>query len=152
MVLNEAQVKEFKDNGYMVGPMSQLECYMYHYVKEQGLRFELPYQERIKRHGAQLANRMHEVGIDWWEKQLEEYNQKLTQLDGEAEKLIQEYIKQGEEARGIHKSTRHKGTASSAERCAPAACPVNANYHPPPSCNCHSLIACLLPTAQLPSC
>ncbi len=33
------------------------------------------------------------------EKQLEEYNQKLTQLDGEAEKLIQEYIKQGEEAK-----------------------------------------------------
>ncbi len=63
----------FKDNGYMIGPMSQLEWYMYHYVKEQGLRFELPYQERIKRHGAQLANRMHEVGIDWWEKQLEEY-------------------------------------------------------------------------------
>ena len=33
------------------------------------------------------------------EKQLEEYNQKLTQLDGEAEKLIQEYVKQGEEAK-----------------------------------------------------
>ena len=31
--------------------------------------------------------------------QLDEYNQKLTQLDGEAEKLIQEYIKQGEEAK-----------------------------------------------------
>ena len=33
------------------------------------------------------------------EKQLEEYNQKLTQLDGEAEKLIQSYIQQGEEAK-----------------------------------------------------
>ena len=42
-------------------------------MKEQGLRFELPYQERIKRHGSQLAHRMQEVGITWWEKQLEEY-------------------------------------------------------------------------------
>jgi F-type H+-transporting ATPase subunit b len=33
------------------------------------------------------------------EKQLDEYNQKLTRLDGEAEKLVQEYIKQGEEAK-----------------------------------------------------
>ncbi len=33
------------------------------------------------------------------EKQLEEYNQKLAQLDGEAEKLIQEYVRQGEEAK-----------------------------------------------------
>ncbi len=33
------------------------------------------------------------------EKQLDEYNQKLTKLDGEAEKLVQEYIKQGEEAK-----------------------------------------------------
>jgi F-type H+-transporting ATPase subunit b len=33
------------------------------------------------------------------EKQLAEYNEKLTRLDGQAEKLIQEYIKQGEEAK-----------------------------------------------------
>jgi len=33
------------------------------------------------------------------EKQLAEYNQKLEQLDGEAEKLIQEYVKQGHEAK-----------------------------------------------------
>ncbi len=33
------------------------------------------------------------------EKQLEEYNQKLAKLDGEAEKLVQEYVKQGEEAK-----------------------------------------------------
>lgn len=63
----------FKENGYMLGDFPQLQWYMYPYVKDQGLRWEMPYQERIKRHGAQLANRMHEVGIDWWEKQLEEY-------------------------------------------------------------------------------
>ena len=33
----------------------------------------MPYQERILRHGSQLAERLHEVGIEWWDKQLEEY-------------------------------------------------------------------------------
>jgi len=42
-------------------------------LKQLGLRFEMPYQERIKRHGAQLARRLHEIGIEWWERQLEEY-------------------------------------------------------------------------------
>jgi phenylacetyl-CoA:acceptor oxidoreductase len=42
-------------------------------MKEEKLRFEMPYQERIKRHGEQLANRLHEIGVDWWEKQLDEY-------------------------------------------------------------------------------
>ena len=63
----------FKDNSHMLGDFSQLEWYLYPALKEQGLRFELPYQERIKRHGTQLANRMHEVGIEWWDAQLEEY-------------------------------------------------------------------------------
>jgi phenylacetyl-CoA:acceptor oxidoreductase len=33
----------------------------------------MPYQERLLRHGAQLANRLHEIGVKWWDKQLEEY-------------------------------------------------------------------------------
>jgi phenylacetyl-CoA:acceptor oxidoreductase len=63
----------FKENGFMLRPYSQLEWYLYPTLKEQGLRFELPYQERILRHGSQLAHRMHEVGIQWWDQQLEEY-------------------------------------------------------------------------------
>ncbi len=63
----------FKDNGYMLKPYPQLEWYLYPTLKAQGLRFEMPYQERILRHGSQLAERMHEVGIEWWDKQLEEY-------------------------------------------------------------------------------
>ncbi len=31
----------------------------------QGLRYELPYQERIKRIGAELANRLHELYEEW---------------------------------------------------------------------------------------
>jgi phenylacetyl-CoA:acceptor oxidoreductase len=57
----------------MLRPFPEAEWYLYPALKAQGLRFEMPYQERIKRHGAQLANRLHEIGIEWWDKQLEEY-------------------------------------------------------------------------------
>ncbi len=63
----------FKENGYMLKPFSQLEWYLYPRMKQEGLRFEMPYQERIKRHGAELAERLHETGIEWWDKQLDEY-------------------------------------------------------------------------------
>ncbi|MBI2992955.1 MAG: molybdopterin-dependent oxidoreductase [Gammaproteobacteria bacterium] len=63
----------FKEHGYMLRPFPQLAWYLYPTLAEKGLRFELPYQERILRHGTQLARRLHEVGIDWWEDQLKEY-------------------------------------------------------------------------------
>jgi len=63
----------FKKNGFMLREFSQLDWYLYPEMKRQGLRFEMPYQENIKRHGAQLANRLHEIDIEWWDKQLEEY-------------------------------------------------------------------------------
>ena len=63
----------FKENGFMLREAPQLDWYLYPRLKERELRFELPYQERIMRHGAQLANRLEEAGIDWWDKQLEEY-------------------------------------------------------------------------------
>ena len=66
-------IQWFKIHGFMLRPFSQKQWYLYPRLKEMGLRFELPYQERIQRHGGQLANRLHETGIDWWEKQLQEY-------------------------------------------------------------------------------
>ena len=63
----------FKEHGFMLRPFPQLQWYLYPRLKEAGLRFEMPYQERIKRHGAQLARRLHDTGIEWWDKQLEEY-------------------------------------------------------------------------------
>jgi phenylacetyl-CoA:acceptor oxidoreductase len=63
----------FAENGFMLKPFPQLQWYLYPKMKEEKLRFEMPYQERIKRHGEQLANRLHEIGVDWWEKQLDEY-------------------------------------------------------------------------------
>jgi phenylacetyl-CoA:acceptor oxidoreductase len=63
----------FREKGFMLRPFPQLNWYLYPEIKRQGLRFEMPYQERVKRHGAQLARRLHEIGIEWWNEQLEEY-------------------------------------------------------------------------------
>jgi phenylacetyl-CoA:acceptor oxidoreductase len=63
----------FKEHGYMLRPFTQTQWYLYPTVKDRGIRFEMPYQERLLRHGVQLSNRLHEVGINWWDKQLGEY-------------------------------------------------------------------------------
>ena len=66
-------IRWFKKHGFMLRPVSRKQWYLYPHLRQLGLRFELPYQERIRRHGRQLANRLHETGIDWWERQLDEY-------------------------------------------------------------------------------
>ena len=40
---------------------------------QRWLRFEMPYQERLARIGAELGRRLHEHGMHWWDKQLAEY-------------------------------------------------------------------------------
>ena len=71
IAVNSMQFSIF--NSFMLEPFPELEWFLYPRMKELGLRFELPYQERIKRHGTQLANRLHEIGVTWWDQQLEEY-------------------------------------------------------------------------------
>ena len=39
----------------------------------RGLRFELPYQERLWRVGVELGRRLHENDMHWWDTQLKEY-------------------------------------------------------------------------------
>ena len=63
----------FKEHGYMLRPFPQLHWYLYPHLKDRGMRFELPYQERLLRHGTQLAHRLHDIGVEWWDEQLEEY-------------------------------------------------------------------------------
>ncbi len=63
----------FREHGYLLREAAERDWYLYPFFQRRGLRFEMPYQERLKRHGEQLANRLREAGIDWWEKQLEEY-------------------------------------------------------------------------------
>lgn len=63
----------FKEHGAYFVPFPEKRWFLYSAMKEQGLRYELPYQERIRRSGEELANRLHEQGITWWDTQLHEY-------------------------------------------------------------------------------
>jgi len=63
----------FKENGFRVKPFSRLNWYLYHELVKQGIRFEMPYQERLLRIGTELGNRLHEQDISWWDTQLKEY-------------------------------------------------------------------------------
>ncbi|TAK37705.1 MAG: molybdopterin oxidoreductase [Betaproteobacteria bacterium] len=63
----------WKAHGLRVKPFPQSHWYLFPTLVAQGLRFELPYQERLWRVGQQLARRMHENDIRWWDNQLAEY-------------------------------------------------------------------------------
>jgi len=63
----------YRERGFRVAPYQRLDWYLLPELEDQGLRFELPYQERLYRVGRQLASRLHERGISWWDSQLEEY-------------------------------------------------------------------------------
>jgi phenylacetyl-CoA:acceptor oxidoreductase len=63
----------FREKGFMLRPFPQLDWYLYPALERQNLRFELPYQERLTRHGHQLAHRLKEIGVTWWDRQLTEY-------------------------------------------------------------------------------
>ncbi|MCW5698995.1 MAG: molybdopterin-dependent oxidoreductase [Rhodospirillales bacterium] len=64
----------YLEHGFRVAPFPKLDWYLYPSIIANELRFELPYQERLYRVGRQLANRLHERGISWWDSQLEEYD------------------------------------------------------------------------------
>lgn len=63
----------FRENGFMLGDFKELDWFLYPALEAQNLRFELPYQERLTRHGHELAHRLKETGITWWDEQLREY-------------------------------------------------------------------------------
>ncbi len=63
----------FREHGFRVKKFPKEQWYLYPALKKQGLRFEMPYQERLLRIGAQLKARLHEKGIRWWDRQLKEY-------------------------------------------------------------------------------
>ncbi|HEX6386690.1 MAG TPA: molybdopterin-dependent oxidoreductase [Anaerolineae bacterium] len=63
----------YRKHGFKVKPFPRRLWYLYPALVDQGLRFEMPYQERLYRIGRQLRNRLHEQGIEWWDKQLTEY-------------------------------------------------------------------------------
>jgi phenylacetyl-CoA:acceptor oxidoreductase len=69
----EHDLEWFREHGAFLVPFSRLNWYLHPEMTRQGLRYELPYQERLKRIGGELANRLHEQDIRWWDPQLEEY-------------------------------------------------------------------------------
>ncbi|MBI2317161.1 MAG: molybdopterin-dependent oxidoreductase, partial [Betaproteobacteria bacterium] len=63
----------YREHGYRTKPIPRLHWYLFPELRRQGIRFEMPYQERLLRVGAELANRLHERNIGWWDAQLAEY-------------------------------------------------------------------------------
>jgi phenylacetyl-CoA:acceptor oxidoreductase len=63
----------WKEHGLVTRPFPRSAWYLFPTLAAQGLRFEMPYQERLARIGAELGRRLHESGIWWWDKQLAEY-------------------------------------------------------------------------------
>jgi phenylacetyl-CoA:acceptor oxidoreductase len=70
---DERDLEWFKRNGAWFVPFETKNYFLHPTMVAKGLRYELPYQERIKRIGEELAARLHERGIKWWDVQLDEY-------------------------------------------------------------------------------
>jgi phenylacetyl-CoA:acceptor oxidoreductase len=69
----EHDLEWFKHEGAFFVPFETKQYFLHGAMVTQGLRYELPYQERIKRIGEELGARLHERGITWWDVQLDEY-------------------------------------------------------------------------------
>jgi phenylacetyl-CoA:acceptor oxidoreductase len=63
----------YRTHGYRTKPIPRLTWYLFPELRKQGIRFEMPYQEQLFRIGKELGQRLHEVGIQWWDTQLTEY-------------------------------------------------------------------------------
>jgi phenylacetyl-CoA:acceptor oxidoreductase len=63
----------WREHGLMTQPFERSRWYLTPTLQQQGLRYELPYQERLQRVGVELGRRLHEHGMTWWDAQLAEY-------------------------------------------------------------------------------
>lgn len=63
----------WKEHGLATKPLSRSTWYLDQTMVKQGLRYELPYQERLLRVGTELGRRLHEHDMHWWDEQLKEY-------------------------------------------------------------------------------
>jgi phenylacetyl-CoA:acceptor oxidoreductase len=69
----EKDLAWFKAHGAFFVPFPVQQWYLHPVMQASGLRYELPYQERLQRLGAELGARLHERDIHWWDAQLAEY-------------------------------------------------------------------------------
>jgi len=80
----------FKKHGALVRPASVDEQYDVHFgMKEQKLRYPIPYMEQVKVGGEELARDLASVGIDWWS--TEEYTALPTYFPSKLEEIPPEY-------------------------------------------------------------
>ena len=63
----------WKAHGLATRRFPRTDWYLFPTLVARGLRFELPYQERLQRVGAELGRRLHEHDMHWWDRQLDEY-------------------------------------------------------------------------------
>ena len=63
----------WKEHGLATKPFPRSDWYLLPTLVKHGLRFEMPYQERLARVGVELGRRLHEHDMHWWDKQLAEY-------------------------------------------------------------------------------
>lgn len=63
----------FREHGAFFIPFPEKNWFLHPVMRRLGLRYELPYQERIQVSGLELANRLREQSITWWDAQLKEY-------------------------------------------------------------------------------
>ncbi len=63
----------WKENGLATRPFARSQYYLEPTMVKHGLRYELPYQERLLRVGTELGRRLHEHDMHWWDEQLKEY-------------------------------------------------------------------------------
>jgi len=63
----------WKENGIATKPLLRSTWYLDQTMVKTGLRYELPYQERLLRVGTELGRRLHEHDMHWWDEQLKEY-------------------------------------------------------------------------------
>jgi len=71
----------YKEKGYRFSGFERLKWYLTAKMEDEGVRYELPYQETLFRVGEQLGRRLHERGISWWDEQLEEYEALPSMMD-----------------------------------------------------------------------
>ena len=63
----------WQEHGLATKPFPRVNWYLLPEIVRRGLRFELPYQERLARVGVELGRRLHEHDMHWWDAQLGEY-------------------------------------------------------------------------------
>ncbi len=69
----EHDLEWFKENGYFTVPYPLIRHFLHPVMVKWGLRYEVPYQGRLKVIGEELGRRLEEKGVKWWAEQLSEY-------------------------------------------------------------------------------